>query len=138
MKLIEEYIHEGTGYNPFFIRDGWQVAKLNALPGHGFEEIHRIEVHNSTDEIFVLITGTAVLIAAEVRTDEIRFQTIRMKPGVVYNIPAGVWHNIAMEKDAELVIVEKDNTHLHDCQYRKLTYDQWEELNDWVEHALKH
>ena len=132
-KLIEEYIHEGAGYNPLLIRDGWQVAKLNPFSGHGLDEIDRIEVHNSTDEVFVLIHGTAVLIAAGVESDdEIRFHTIRMKPGIIYNLPKGVWHNIAMEKGAELIIVEKDNTHLNDCEYKNLSPLQQTELKKQI------
>ena len=108
------------------------------MPGYGFDEINRVEVHSQTDEIFVLITGTAVLIAAEVRTDEVSFQTVRMKPGVVYNLPKGVWHNIAMADDAELIIVEKDHTHLNDCLHRPLTSAQEEELRTQIKHVLTH
>lgn len=136
MKLIEEYIHEGIGYNPFFIREGWQVAKLNPLPGHGLEEIERIEVHNSTDEVFVLIHGTAVLIAADVQEDKIKFQNVLMNPGIVYNLPKGVWHNIAMAEGAELIIVEKDNTHLNDCKYKKLDSLQQTELKEQIKDIL--
>ena len=28
-QLIEEYTHTGIGYNPFLIRNNWQVAQLN-------------------------------------------------------------------------------------------------------------
>lgn len=137
MNLIEEYIHEGIGYNPFFIRDGWQVAKLNPLPGHGLDEIDRIEVHNNTDEVFVLIQGTAVLIAANIqRDDNIRFQNILMKPGIVYNLPKGIWHNIAMDKGTELIIIEKDNTHLNDCEYQNLNLSQQAELKEQIKDIL--
>lgn len=136
MKLIEEYIHAGIGYNPFLIRDGWQVAKLNPLPGHGLDEIDKIEVHNQTDEVFVLIQGTGVLIAAHIAGDEITFQCVRMKAGIVYNLPKGIWHNIAMEQGAELIIVEKDNTHINDCEYKSLTSQQQEELKKQIKDVL--
>ncbi|NDV95284.1 hypothetical protein D0T84_10170 [Dysgonomonas sp. 521] len=135
--MIEEYIHEEIGYNPFFIRDGWQVAKLNPLRGHGPDEIDRIEVHKSTDEVFILIHGTAVLIAANIQQDDIiSFHNILMKPGIVYNLPEGVWHNIAMKKGAELIIVEKDNTHLNDCEYRNLSLSQQSELKEQIKDIL--
>ena len=47
--MIETYFHSGEGYNPFLVREGWQVAQLNYLPGHGFDEIEQIEVHRETD-----------------------------------------------------------------------------------------
>ena len=51
-----------------------------------------------------------------------------MVVGVTYNIPAGMWHNIAMDKDAQLAIIEKDNTHLQDCTYLELKESQINEL----------
>ena len=133
--MIEKYIHNGIGYNPVFIREGWQVAKLNPLPGHGLDEIEKVEVHNATDEIFILIQGTAVLIAANIE-EEIQFETQRMQPGVIYNIPKQQWHNIAMEKGAELIIVENDNTHLHDCMYKYLNQKQQDELKELIQKSL--
>jgi mannose-6-phosphate isomerase-like protein (cupin superfamily) len=133
--MIEKYIHEGIGYNPIFIRDGWQVAKLNPLPGHGLNEIDKLEVHHTTDEIFILIHGIAVLIAADIE-DEIQFETLRMQPGVIYNIPKKQWHNIAMENGAELIIVEKDNTHLRDCTYKSLNQKQQNELKQLIQKAV--
>ena len=55
--MIETYFHSGEGYNPFLVREGWQVAQLNYLPGHGFDEIEQIEVHRETDEVFILFKG---------------------------------------------------------------------------------
>ena len=136
MKLIEEYIHEGIGYNPFFIREGWQVAKLNPLPRHGLGEIDRIEVHEETDEVFVLICGTGILIGAQMNNDQINFEITVMKPGIVYNLPKGLWHNIAMDKGAEIVIIEKDNTHLNDCCYKDLDIKQQNQLRQLIQQKL--
>jgi mannose-6-phosphate isomerase-like protein (cupin superfamily) len=132
--MIEKYLHEGIGYNPVFIRDGWQVAKLNPLPGHGLNEIDKLEVHNTTDEIFILIQGVAVLIAADMEED-IQFEIQHMQPGVIYNIPKKQWHNIAMGKGAELIIVEKDNTHLQDCTYKSLSQKQQNELKQLIQNT---
>jgi len=136
MKQMEIYIHEGIGYNPVLIREGWQVAKLNPLPGHGLDEIDKIEVHNATDEVFILIRGIAVLIEADIKNDTIEFYPVLMKPGIIYNIPQGRWHNIAMGDDAELIIVEKDNTHLNDCIYKELDKQQQEELKQLIRKQL--
>ena len=43
--MIERYYHEAEGYNPFLIREGWQVAQLNYLPGHGLDDMVDVEVH---------------------------------------------------------------------------------------------
>ena len=124
--MIDTYNHKGEGYNPFLIHDGWQVAQLNYQPMNGFNDIDKIEAHHNTDEVFILFKGRAVLIA--VKPDDMNFECVQMKVGVTYNIPIGTWHNIAMDKDAELIIVEKSNTHKQDCAYIGLDSKQRQKL----------
>ncbi|MCU7552237.1 hypothetical protein OCK74_24170 [Chitinophagaceae bacterium LB-8] len=119
--LIETYYAKENGYHPFFIREHWQVAQLNYLPWLSFTTIERLEQHQQTDEIFVLTKGRAVLIAASMENSMVNFECILMKPGVTYNIPVNAWHSIAMDEDAEIIIVEKSNTHLGDVIYYPLS-----------------
>jgi len=137
MKLITTYQHDGEGYNPFLIRDEWQVAQLNYMPGQGIDDILKIDVHWKTDEVFVLVAGTAMLIAACREADQVVFELVNMQQGVVYNIPKGVWHNIAMFKDARVLIIENKNTHLGDFEFYYLTELQKEMLNRQIIAALK-
>lgn len=134
--MIESYFHNQEGYNPFLIRDHWQVAQLNYLPKHGFEEIDQIEMHYHTDEVFLLVKGQAVLIAVNIEEEPFRFECQKMVPGVTYNIPAGTWHNIAMDKEAQIMIVERSYTHLHDCMYFNLTSEQTLFLKDLIHKQL--
>jgi mannose-6-phosphate isomerase-like protein (cupin superfamily) len=133
MMNIEKYEHKGIGYNPVLIRDGWQVAVLNYLSGHGMGEIDQLEVHNETDEVFILLKGTAVLIAGKPGA----FELVNMEQGQIYNIPKGCWHNIAMEEDANLIIVEKDNTHKNDVSYLPLDAAQQRELENRIKEITK-
>jgi mannose-6-phosphate isomerase-like protein (cupin superfamily) len=128
VKLIETYRSVDAGYNPFIIRDNWQVARLNYSSGNGFESVGKIEVHYKTDEVFILLKGTAVLIASERMGQELRFESVKMIEGTVYNIPQGVWHTIAMMEDAEVLIVENANTHLGNYELFELSLDQQSEL----------
>lgn len=135
--MIERYYHDGEGYAPFLIRDGWQVAQLNYLPGHGLDDMDDVEVHRRTDEAFVLFAGEAVLVAAAVDGVEVAFECVRMTPGVTYNVPAGVWHNIGMSRDARIVIVERSATHLDDVAHRPLRGGEAERLRAAVAAALE-
>lgn len=135
--LIETYTYEGEGYDPYLIRDNWQVAKLNYMPGQGMADIIKIDKHIQTDEVFILIKGAAVLIGAEADGKSISFQSVKMIPGVTYNIKADTWHNIAMDTDAELIIVEKSNTHLNDCVYVPLSEKERTDLYGNIQAALK-
>lgn len=135
--LIETYTYGGEGYDPYLIRDGWQVAKLNYMPGQGLADIIKIDQHTQTDEVFILIKGTAVLIGAERDEKGFSFQPVKMIPGITYNIKANTWHNIALETDAELIIVEKSNTHLNDCIYVPLSEKERIDLYTGIQTALK-
>lgn len=132
VELIETYTHSGEGYNPFFIRDNWQVAQLNHMPAQDLMGIEKMDRHLLTDEVFVLLKGVAVLIGAKEQGGRLAFQCIRMVQGVTYNIPVDTWHNIAMGKDAELIIVEKSNTHLGDFEYRLMSAAEKVELDNAI------
>jgi len=118
--MIQEYEHTGQGYNPFLIRDGWQVAQLNYAPALAFDAMDRVERHAATDEVFVSLRGAPVLIAAVEQEGALRLERCAMRPGVTYNVPAGVWHAIALHVTDLVLIVENPNTHLHDVEYRAL------------------
>ena len=131
-KLIEEYRHSIEGYNPYLIGPKWQVAKLNFLPDLAPNAIKKIDVHHNTDETFLLMAGQAVLIAAEINQDKVQFEVINMKPKVLYNIPKGCWHNVALSKDAEISITEDANTHLGDFEFHYLNEEEQKELTKLI------
>lgn len=134
--LIETYIHKGDGYNPFFIKNDWQVAQLNYMKEQDLGNISKMDMHMLTDEIFILLTGNAVLIGATEAEDMLIFECKKMLPGITYNIPVNTWHNIAMDKEASVIIVEKSNTHLGDFVFRKLDCKEDVQLKRQIIDAL--
>jgi ureidoglycolate hydrolase len=128
MRRLETYRHAGSGYNPFLIRDGWQVAQLNWAPELAPMAMHEVERHNQTDEVFIQCRGKSVLITAHDTSDCLSFDACCMRPGVVYNIPTGVWHAIAMWPDDIVWIVEKSHTHLGDVVHRELSAQEYSDL----------
>ena len=133
-QLIEEYTHDGIGYNPFLIRNNWQVAQLNHVAGQGFKDIEKIDIHLHTDEVFILLKGQAILIAVDKNEDRLSFQLVNMKEGVTYNIPKMTWHNIAMSADAQVIIIEDANTHLGDFDYYYMNEEQKNVMYEKVLH----
>ncbi|MCE1252192.1 MAG: hypothetical protein LWX83_01450 [Anaerolineae bacterium] len=124
---------KGEGYQPLVFSQDWQVALLNWEAVIDAENIGEIERHNQTDEVFVLQSGRAVLFT--ICDDEM--QAVDMQAGVLYNVTAASWHNLIATRDASWVIVEKRDTHLYDCEYRRLTADELNKLKgllpDWLE-----
>lgn len=80
--------------------EGWRIGFLGY--GERFSKFAELERHMMTDEAFMLQSGTATLYENETPTV--------MEPGVVYNIPRGVWHHIVVSEDALVIVVENSNT----------------------------
>lgn len=135
--MIETYQIKENGYHPFLIREGWQVAQLNYMPEQHIDNITRLDVHHLTDEAFILLKGSAVLIAATIINGEVDFEMELMRANVTYNIPEGAWHNIAMTEGCETIIVEKSNTHVSDFEHFELNEAQINELRSKVKVLLR-
>ena len=133
---IQKYLIDDAGYHPFLIRGGWQVAQLNYNPEMDINKIQKVEVHRNTDEVFILIKGSAILIGAYLDNSRVTFQVEPMIVGVTYNVPAGHWHNIASRPGSEIIIVEKSNTHLHDVEYFDLAEKHIVEMKKLVLEAF--
>ncbi len=135
--MIEKYIIKEKGFHPFIIKDGWQIAKLNFIEDQHINNILKIDVHFETDEIFVLISGEAVLISANIENDKVEFHTEWMNLETIYNVPKNIWHNIAMREGSEVLIVEKSDTHLGDYEFRYLSKKELAELRRIVNRSFE-
>jgi len=135
-QLIEEYRYGGAGYKPCLITKNWQAALLNYTGEQGYKRMDNMEKHTETDEVFVLLEGHAILIAADKEDDKITFEAKALQKGIIYNIPQGVWHNIAMGEDARILIFEDAGTHLNDCTHSCLSDEQQKELYSILEQII--
>jgi mannose-6-phosphate isomerase-like protein (cupin superfamily) len=130
MSTIEIYRWEQEGYKPLVFSDSWQVALLNWEPLFNRENLDEIERHNETDEVFVLLSGWSVLFA---RPESGTLEAIDMEPGIIYNVPKGVWHNLVASRDVAFLIVENKNTHLDDTEIRPIEAGELELLDEYLQ-----
>lgn len=98
--MIEKTTHTDEGFKVMASYDEWKVGMLRY--SERFSRFAEMERHLLTDEVFVLMSGKAVLY-----TDS---QEVEMEIGAVYNVPAGVWHHIVVSEDANVLVVENANT----------------------------
>ncbi|MCL2776005.1 MAG: hypothetical protein FWD71_22070 [Oscillospiraceae bacterium] len=113
--MVEIYEYKGEGYKPLVDYESWRVAVLRY--SKGFTGLKELERHLETDEVFVLLTGEAALITEE--SDGIR--EWKMECGKIYNVLKGVWHNIIVTPDANVLIVENRNTGTENTERRHLS-----------------
>lgn len=123
-QILEILDWEGEGYQPLVSFGGWLVALMNWEQRFDVQSIGKVERHNATDEVFVLINGQSVLFV----TDDKSMQVVDMRPGVIYNVPAGTWHNVIGTHETRWMIVENNNTSYENTEFRALTNEEINQL----------
>jgi hypothetical protein len=109
-KLLEIREFKGIGYKPLVDYGTWRVAILRYIDELIPERIERIEYHNETDEVFVLLAGQAVLFLGEGETEVIKLHAQVMEPEKLYNVKRGIWHLVVLSLDASILLVENCDT----------------------------
>jgi len=107
---IEEYKQEG--YSPLIDYGEWRVAVLNYCEELLPENIDKMQKHNQTDEVFVLLKGNCTLYLAEGEDDIENIYAQKMEPFKLYNVKKSVWHTHSLSSDGSVLIVENRNTGL--------------------------
>lgn len=111
---IQIFEYDGEDYRPVMNFEQWRVAFLNYSEKQAESNVYQIERHLKTDEVFVLLQGTATLIIGE------DLARVPMEYNKVYNVPKGVWHCVFMSKDAKILIIENDNTSVENGEYKTI------------------
>ena len=97
--------------------ESWRVAYIRYAERFNRANIHQLERHLLTDEIFVLLEGEATLIMGEEKKE------IPMEKGLIYNVRQAAWHGIYVSEDALVLIVENANTGRDNSEYMEIELD---------------
>ncbi len=126
--LIEVLEYHGTGYKPLMAFSAWRVAVLNYTPELQPVQLNKMQRHDLTDEVFVLLQGRCILFLGEGQQIVERIHAVDMQPGKVYNIRKGCWHTHTLSEGAQVLIVENDDTALANSPSATLTPAQTGEM----------
>jgi mannose-6-phosphate isomerase-like protein (cupin superfamily) len=133
-RSLETYSWDGEGYKPLVFTMQWMAALLNWEPIFDPMMMSEIERHNHSDEVFVLLQGRAIMFTQLDGAEE--FNLVELEPEKIYNVPAGVWHNLLASRDFKFLIVENKGTDTEDTEIRKLNNSEIEvikaKMPDWV------
>lgn len=110
--LIEINEYEKSGYKPVIDYGEWRVAVLNYCDELLPENIEKMQKHNQTDEVFVLLKGKCMLFMAEGDQEIGEIYAQEMEPYKMYNIKRSVWHTHTLSEEAMVLIIENKNTGL--------------------------
>ncbi len=119
---IRQYTEEG--YKTLVCYDTWRVAVLNYIDEVRPENIEKLERHNETDEVFVLLHGQATLFLGEGDREIKTVHPQPMEQNKVYNVKRAVWHAVILSRDASVLIVENADTSDGNSEKTSLTAGQ--------------
>ncbi len=129
-KLLEVRQHTGSGYLPLVDFASWRVAILNFADELRLEKITRLQRHNETDEVFVLLQGRCLLFIGSGADQVIRIHGVNLEPRKLYNVRKGVWHHHTLSVDAMVLVVENRDTTYDNSPFCELTAPQLQELRE--------
>ncbi|OGS20895.1 MAG: hypothetical protein A2252_00670 [Elusimicrobia bacterium RIFOXYA2_FULL_39_19] len=124
-KVLQIRKYKSKGFRPLIDFENWRVAMLNPCKDVSYGTLKALERHMKTDEVFVLLSGKAVLLCGggdKVPAEDLN--PVVMKPKTVYNFPKACWHSIIMKKRAKILIVENTGTGQNNTEYSKFTENQ--------------
>ena len=96
-----------NGFSTQFLSDGWKVAFVTYA--EQYDQLKVVKRHNFTDEVFVLINGSATLYTSDQQVPNHLIKTT-LQHKKAYKVEKGTWHHLQVSKDAFLVVVENSNT----------------------------
>ena len=109
--MIEIKKCDASGYNRVVEYEGWTVANLATCPDTYLDKIDSFQKHYETDEVFVLLKGSATLFILE--SDEFnleKLKAIKLEPNKVYNVKKNTYHQHILGEDSNVLIIENSNT----------------------------
>ena len=126
--LLEISDYTGEGYRPLIDYDQWRVAILRYIDELLPENIGKLQRHNETDEVFVLLSGRCLLFLGEGDQTVGTIHAQDMQPLKLYNVKRGAWHSHTLDEAATVLIVENRDTTLANAPEIELRADQRQQL----------
>lgn len=122
--LLEISQFSGQGYQPLVDFGYWRVAILNYIDELETQNLTKMQRHNETDEVFVLLEGKCILFLGEGDGAITRIYAQDMEPLKLYNVKRACWHTHTLSKDATVLIVENRDTTLENSPEIELDPEQ--------------
>jgi hypothetical protein len=110
--LLEIREYRDEGYQPLIDYGDWRVAILRYIDELLPENIGKMQRHDETDEVFVLLKGRCILYIGEGKDCVTSILAQDMEPLKLYNVKRSSWHSHTLSEDATVLIIENRNTNI--------------------------
>lgn len=116
------------GYTPLVDYQTWRVAVLKFCDDVRADRLDSMQRHLETDEVFVLLEGSCVLISGGNGERPGEVECVRMLKNQLYNVKKGVWHTHALDEKGSVLIIENQDTCDKNSQTELLNREQIEAI----------
>jgi mannose-6-phosphate isomerase-like protein (cupin superfamily) len=127
-RLLEIKEYTGEGYKPVIDYEAWRVAILNYCEELLPQNITKMQRHDESDEVFVVLKGQFILYIGEGKDKIEDIHAQKLEPMKMYNVKKSVWHTHTLSEDAMVLIVENKNTDITNSPEINLTIEQRHKL----------
>lgn len=110
--FLEVREYNGIGYAPVVDYGAWRVAILRYIDDLLPQNLGKMQRHDETDEVFVLLAGRCILFIGEGAEYVTEIHAQDMEPMKLYNVKRGCWHTHTLNEDATVLIIENQDTNL--------------------------
>ena len=93
-----------SGFCPVVRNSQFICAFITPSPMYAPGKITDMKRHNDTDEVFVLLSGKAVLLTRDNINKEC--QATQLSPDTAYTVKAGTWHYLALSPDGKIFVTK--------------------------------
>ncbi len=108
---IQKFEYNDPGLTRVYENEKWMIGVKNWKPANDIANIDCLERHNETDELFILLAGSCILLSGHEKAEGgLEIRATAMEPMKVYNIPRSLWHNTVTAKGTKLILVEDSAT----------------------------
>ena len=109
---------EEAGFETVFQNPAFKCSFISPSKQYAYGNIKLLKRHNDTDEVFVLLEGSAVLLTKD---DDSGYQVTPLQQKIAYNVTKGTWHHLAVSDNALVFVTEsgsmlKENTQSIDVE----------------------
>ncbi|CUX59973.1 hypothetical protein BN3590_02476 [Clostridium sp. C105KSO15] len=109
-ELIDIIKISQEGYTPLVDYQTWRVAVLKFCDDVRADRLKSMQRHLETDEVFVLLEGSCVLISGGIGERPEVVECVKMEKNQLYNVKKGVWHTHALDEEGSVLIIENQDT----------------------------
>ena len=104
-QMINIFAPNDSGFKTVFKSNGWQIATITYSEQYSKAGFNHMKKHLTTDEVFVLLKGEAVLHTIENNN----LTEIKLEKEKIYCVLKNTWHYLEISEDALLCVTENSD-----------------------------